>query len=110
MKLKTEWKNVEKITDELIKLFRNWRPSNLRITYGNGKTDEEIFGFPYTSSSDYAAIWNCQAEAVYKWSEEWRFECLAVSENNDAVAVFEHEDETMETLDRMYVIIGKVDD
>lgn len=37
---------------------------------GNGRTVEDIFGFPYTSSSCFAAIWNCQAEAVYKWSEE----------------------------------------
>ena len=59
---------------------------------------------------DYAAIWNCQAEALYKWADEWRFEGLAVSENNDAIAIFEHEDGTIETLDRMYVIIGKVRD
>lgn len=104
MKLKTEWKDVEKTTKELEKLFNNWRFSNLRIVRGNGKNIEEIFGFPYTSSSDYAAIWNCQAEAVYKWSEEWRFKGLAVSENNDAIATFEQKDEIAD----MYIIIGKV--
>lgn len=110
MKLKTEWNDVEKTTKELLRLFNIWRISNLRITRGRGNTLEDTFGFPYTSSSDYAAIWNCQAEAVYKWETEWRFEALAVSENNEAIAVFEHEDGTVEKLDRMYVIIGKVSD
>ena len=110
MKLKKEWNDVEKTSKELMRLFNSWRISNLRITKGRGNTLEETFGFPYTSSSDYAAIWNCQAEALYKWADEWRFEGLAVSENNDAIAIFEHEDGTIETLDRMYVIIGKVRD
>lgn len=110
MKLKRDWKDVEKTENELIKLFRNWRLSNLHITHGNGRTVDDIFGFPYTSSSSFSAIWNCQAEAVYKWSEEWRFEGLAVSETNDAIAIFEHEDGTADNMDRMYIIIGKVDD
>ena len=110
MKLKKEWNNVEKTARELLRLFNSWRILNLRITRGRDRTLEDTFGFPYTSSSEYAAIWNCQAEAEYKWSPEWKFEALAVSENNDAIAVFQHEDGTVEKLDRMYVIIGKVDD
>lgn len=110
MRLKKEWNDVEGTTKLLMKLFDTWRVPNLRITRGKDKTLERTFGFPYTSSSEYAAIWNCQAEAVYRWSPEWRFEALAVSENNDAIAVFEHEDGTERNLDRMYVIIGKVID
>ena len=110
MKLKKEWNDVEKTSKELCGQFNAWRLSNLKITYGTGRTVEEIFGFPYTSSSSFAAIWNCQAEAVYKWSDEWRFEGLAVSETNNAIAIFEHEDGTVENMDRMYIIIGKVDD
>lgn len=105
MKLKKEWKDVEQTTKELLNLFRNWN-HNL-IIRGRGSM-ESIFGFPYTSSSEYAAIWNCQGQAEYRWNKEWRFEALAVSENNDAIAVFEHEDGTIESLDRMYIIIGKV--
>lgn len=108
MKLKTEWNDVEKTTKELLRIFNIWHISNLRITRGKGNTLEDTFGFPYTSSSEYAAIWNCQAEAYYKWSEEWKFEGLAVNEDNDAVAIFEHEDTGK--FDRMYVIIGKVRD
>ena len=107
MKLKKEWNNVEKTTNELLKLFSLWRYSNLTITKGKGSM-ENIFGFPYTSSSEYAAIWNCQGVAEYKWNPEWKFEALAVSENNDAVAIFEHEDGTVDKLDRMFVIIGKL--
>lgn len=110
MKLKKEWNDVEKTSKELCRQFNAWRLSNLEITYGTGRTVEEIFGFPYTSSSSFAAIWNCQAEAVYKWSNEWRFEGLALSETNNAIAIFEHEDGTVENMDRMYIIIGKVDD
>lgn len=110
MKLKKEWNNVEKTTNKLLWLFNSWRITNLRMPRYKYRNLEDIFGFPYTSSSEYAAIWNCQAEAEYKWNPEWKFEALAVSENNDAVAVFEHEDGTVEKLDRMYVIIGKVCD
>ena len=105
MKLKKEWKDVETTTKELLNLFRHWN-HNL-IIHGKGSM-EYIFGFQYTSSSEYAAIWNCQGIAEYRWSPEWRFEALAVSENNDAIAIFEHEDGTVEKLDRMFVIIGKV--
>ena len=69
---------------------------------GDGKTVEDVFGFPYTSSSEFAAIWNCQADAKYRWNREWRFEGLAVSEDNDAVAYFSKE------MKDMFVIIGKV--
>lgn len=110
MKLKKKWNDVEKTSKELCRQFNIWRLSNIRITYGTGRTVEEIFGLPYTSSSSFAAIWNCQAEAVYKWSDEWRFEALAVSETNDAIAIFEHEDGTADKMDRMYIIIGKVDE
>ena len=110
IKLKKEWNDVEKTSKELCRQFNIWRLSNIKITHGTGRTVEEIFGFPYTSSSSFAAIWNCQAEAVYKWFDEWRFEGLAVSETNNAIAIFEHEDGTADKFDRMYVIIGKVDD
>lgn len=108
MKLKTEWNDVEKTTKELLRIFNMWRISNLKIIKGRENTLENTFGFPYTSSSEYAAIWNCQAEAHYKWLEEWKFEGLAVSEDNDAVVVFEHEDTGK--FDRMYIVIGKVCD
>ena len=110
MKLKKEWNNVEETTKKLLRLFDFWRISNLQITRGKDRGLEDTFGFPYTSSSEYAAIWNCRAEAEYRWNPEWKFEALAVSEHNDAVVVFEHEDGTVEKLDRMYVVIGKVCD
>lgn len=102
MKLKQEWKDVEKTTKQLERLFRKWYISNVDIIRGDGKTIEDVFGFPYTSSSEFAAIWNCQADARYRWDREWRFEGLAVSEDNDAVAYFSNE------MKDMFVIIGKV--
>ena len=108
MKLLKEWNDVEVTTNKVLKLFNNWRMSNLVIIRGEGRTLEDKFGFPYTSSSDFAAIWNCQGEAEYRWNPEWRFEAIAVNKNNEAVAIFEHEDGTVDKLDRMYVIIGRV--
>lgn len=70
MKLKTEWNDVEKTTNELLQLFNRWRISNLRITYGSGRTLEDIFGLPYTSSSDYAAIQKPELKEIIMMKQE----------------------------------------
>lgn len=108
MKLLKEWNDVEATTKKILRLFASWTVRNLVVLKGNGQSLKDAFGFPYTSSSEFAAIWNCQGQAEYRWSPEWRFEAIAVNENNEAIAIFEHEDGTMEKLDRMYVIIGKL--
>lgn len=108
MKLKKEWNDVECTTKELLRIFGRWYKSNLRITQGSGSTLDTLFGFPYESSGEYAAIWNTNAEAFYRKELEWQFEGLAVSEKDDAVVILEHEDGTAHKLDRKYVTIGKL--
>lgn len=109
MELKAEWNNVEKATKQVVKVFEPWLKANMTITHGTGRTLEDVFGLPYTSSSDFAAIWNCQGEATLNENPEWRFEGLALTEDNDVVVICEHEDGTAETLDRKYIVIGKAE-
>ena len=61
---------------------------NLRVTHGSGKNVEEIFGLPYTSSSDFAAIWNTNATAHYRNNPEMVFDGVAVTDKGIMVAVF----------------------
>ena len=84
--------NGYKRQEKVIKAFSKWYRSNLRITRGSGNNVEEIFGLPYTSSSSYAALWNCQAEAELKQDAQWKFNALAITEDNKIIAIFDRED------------------
>ena len=108
MRLINEWDNVFLTTKKIVRLFEQWRKNNLTLTHGYGRGAEEIFGLAYTSSSEYAAIWNVQGEAVLNENPDWRFEGLALDEINNVYAIFEHEDGTIETLDRKYINIGRI--
>jgi hypothetical protein len=66
---------------------------NLVVTHGDGKNVEEIFGLPYTSTSEFAAIWNCNAEAVLKEKPCCYFDGCAITEGNRIVAIFTARDE-----------------
>lgn len=50
---------------------------------------EYTFGLPYTSSGDFAAIWNCNAEAM-KTQDGARlfFEGVAIDEAENAVIIY----------------------
>ena len=61
---------------------------NLRVDHGNGNTVEEIYGLPYTSTSDFAAIWNVQAEAHYRNNPQMKFDGVALREDRVFIAVF----------------------
>lgn len=102
--LKTEWEDVEKTSKKIIRAFTNWARENLVITYGKDRDMEMTFGLPYTSSSDYAALWACQGKGEYKLDRDWKFEALAVTTDGKYVAVFENEDVTLE---RKMLVIGK---
>lgn len=104
MKLLKEWNDVNKMTKDIIRAFSKWKPFNLKTGNEYSYTFHSLtkqFGFPYTSTSEFAALWNCQCEATYVWKPEWSFLALAYSENMEMVAVFENANE-----DYMYIIIG----
>ena len=75
----------KKVTD----VFARWYRRNVVVTHGQDRTIELTFGFPYTSSGEYAGIWNCQAEALLKEDLKYRFKGLALSEELDVIAIFE---------------------
>ena len=110
MKRLTDWypieNDVEKTSEKVIKAFKNWYKGNITITHGSGRDVEEIFGLPYTSSSDWAALWNCQAEAYLNSDSQWKFNCLAISEDLEILANFDREDTG--NFDNKDIVIGHI--
>ena len=91
---------------DVIGTLAGWWKKNLVLTHGSGRTVEEIFGLPYTSSSDYAAVWNCQAEAYYKGNPNWWFEGCAITDDSHIVAIFSERDKEGNELDWHDVIMA----
>lgn len=110
MKKLTDWyeveQNVEATSEKVTKAFTNWYRKNITITRGKDRTVELTFGLPYTSSSDYAALWNCQAEAYLNEEPQWKFNALAISEDRKILAVFEREDTG--NFDEKEIVIGQL--
>lgn len=98
--------DIEATSEKVIKVFEKWYKRNLVITHGSGHNAEYIFGLPYTSSSDYAALWNCQAEAYLKEDPQWKFRSLAISKGNEILVVLDREDTG--NFDDKEIIIGKI--
>lgn len=110
MKKLKDWYDLEHdvstTSERVTKTFEKWYKGNITITHGSGKTAELIFGLPYTSSSSYAALWNCQAEAYLNNDPQWKFNALAISENREILAVFEREDTG--NFDEKEIVIGSI--
>ena len=92
MKLMRDWyketASGHETERDAVGTLNGWYKRNLTITHGSGRNAEEIFGLPYTSSSEFAAIWNCQAAAHYKGNPQIAFEGVALREDRHFVAVF----------------------
>lgn len=101
-KLLKEWTNYEEMENNIVRQFTKWRLLNLDLhTQTKDHRTRDIFGLPYTSTSGFAALWNCQAKAVYHWKPEWKFLALAYSEAMEMIVVLENANE-----DFMYIVIG----
>ena len=98
--------DVEATSNKVIAAFEKWRKANITITHGSGKNAEDIFGLPYTSSSEYAALWNCQGEAYLNEDSQWKFNALAISENMEILVVFDRENTG--NFDEKEIVIGKI--
>lgn len=58
--------------------------------YSLNKTQlEKLFGLPYTSSGDYAGIWNTNTQARTKYGELLNFRGVALDEDFDTVLIFD---------------------
>lgn len=63
------------------------------IDYINENYLEDVFGLPYTSSGDFAAIWNTNTQTVTKFGERLLFRGVAISESHQVVILFENKKE-----------------
>ena len=55
---------------------------------------EDLFGLPYTDTSDFAAVWNTNTQAETKYlSTKLYFRAAAINEDIKAVLIFEDENE-----------------
>lgn len=110
MKRLKDWYEVEhdvgRTERRVTEAFEKWYKGKITITHGSGRNAEEIFGLPYTSTSDYAAIWNCQASAYLNEDEQWKFLGLAISEDRNILAIFDREDTGI--FDDKEIVIGIV--
>lgn len=90
MELLKEWNDFENQEQKARKAFRDWWFRNLEYDCGTeyGSIDD-IFGFAYTSSSAFAALWVCNSQWHYKYIPDFAFRGIAISTDSFAVAVFE---------------------
>ena len=107
MELLKEWNDFENQQKQVIKAFSEWWFRNLEFKNGTeyGKL-EDIFGFPYTSSGEFAELGcRCNSSWVYKWVPEYQLGGLCISENGFIYAYFDNgkiED------DLWFIAIGKI--
>lgn len=52
---------------------------------------ENVFGLPYTSSGDFAAIWNTNTQARAKYGAPLYFRGVAYTENREGVLIFDQD-------------------
>lgn len=90
MELLKEWSDFENQNEKVRKAFSDWWWRNLEYDCGTefGSVDT-IFGFAYTSSSAFAALWVCNSQHHYRYIPDYVLRGLAISTDGFAVAVFE---------------------
>ena len=110
MRFLKEWDNIEgfngvdEVTKRVISVFSKWERRNLIITYGRRERNTEYtYGFPYTSSSSFAMISNCNVEATLKGTKDFTFQWLAITEDLEIVACF-----TDYVENEKYITIGRI--
>ena len=91
MKLMKDWysdgRGYERERDA-IGTLETWYRKNLVIDRGSGRNIEEKLGMAYTSSSDFAAIWNVNGKAHYCMNPQMDFDGVALTEKGHFIAVF----------------------
>lgn len=87
IELLKEWNDYEKQGRVAREFFRDWWRDNLIFKGGTDKGNiDERFGLAYTSSSDFAAMWNTNSEYVYKCMPDYAFRGIAITTENVVVA------------------------
>ena len=99
-----DWEDVEEMQKIILPIFSKWEKENLIITNGTRDYNVEMtYGFPYTP--DFANLWNCNVTAELKSEQDYRFQFLAVTRDDEIVAGFHHK----ETQESKGIVIGYLD-
>lgn len=106
MELLTSWDG--KYGEHLRKAKRAARrlKSELEFIHGDYRSNDidEVFGLAYTSSSDFAAVWNTNAEARIAGTRLY-FDGIAINTAGEAVGVFTERDEAGDEIGLKCMII-----
>lgn len=81
----TDYENQYKIAVAAVK----WLDKSLRIVHGKRERNVELtYGLPYTSSGEYAAIWNANVDARSKDDPNLAFKGMALDKDNNPVIIW----------------------
>lgn len=83
-------------------------PTYENISYYNNEKLENLFGLPYTSSGDFAGIWNTNTQAETKWGELLKFRGATYTEEGEGVLIFE-DNEAMSYYFNEYEFVGYIE-
>lgn len=66
-----EWEN--EIEEKVINIFEKWEKCTLVIVYvKKERTVSDTYGLPYTSTRDYAGIWNTNVDVRLKSDKHYK--------------------------------------
>ena len=81
----TDYENQYKIAVATMK----WLDKRLRIVHGKRERNVELtYGLPYTSSGEYAAIWNTNVDARSNDDLALQFKGMALDKDNNPVIIW----------------------
>ena len=81
----TDYENQYKIAVAAVK----WLDKSLRIVHGKRERNVELtYGLPYTSSGEYAAIWNTNVDARSLSDSDLQFKGVALDKDNNPVIIW----------------------
>ena len=105
----TDYENQYKIAVSAVK----WLDKSLRIVHGKRERNVELtYGLPYTSSGEYAAIWNTNVDARSNDDLALQFKGVALDKDNNPVIIWYMTDcdswkyETMKNFTMKWMISG----
>ena len=81
----TDYESQYKIAVAAVK----WLDKHLKIIHGKRERNVELtYGLPYTSSGEYAAIWNTNVDARSLSDLDLQFKGVALDKNNNPVIIW----------------------
>ena len=83
-----EWTNYEKQHKIAVAAVK-WLDKHLKIFHGKRERNVELtYGLPYTSSGEYAAIWNTNVDARSNDDLALQFKGVALDKDNNPVIIW----------------------